>query len=382
MSDRERGSRDRSSRDREDRDSDRESSSRGGRESRGRSGRGRGSDRPAYHARSPEQWKKREERGGDFDRMFEDGIKAFKVKDGGNSIRIIEPTWDDPEHFGLDIYVHYGIGPEKQTYLCPSKMNNEPCPICEERARAVRSGDEEYAKELEPRKRVLVYLIDRNNEKEGVLIWAMPKSFDTDLISISQDKRTGEILQIDDPFEGYDVDFEKQGAKDRTRYTGISIARRSSELGKDDWRDFAFEHPLPSILKFYPYDHLAAAFGGSAPARWSSKDKEDDDDRSSSKGRDSGKSRGSSKSREPEYTFDSVHEMTYDELCDLVEDQKLDITPEDSDSDEDLADWICEEMDLEAPKKQMPRRSSKSDDEEDDSPSSKLKEMRNKRERG
>lgn len=380
---RDRGGRGREGRDsdrgREDRDSNRESSSRGRSESRGR---GRGSDRPAYHARSPEQWKKREERGGDFDRMFEDGIKSFKVKDGDNSIRIVEPTWDDPEHFGFDIYVHYSIGPEKQTYLCPSKMNNEPCPICEERTRAARSGDEEYAKELEPRKRVLVYLIDRNNEKEGVMIWAMPKSFDTDLISISQDKRTGEILQIDDPFEGYDVDFDKQGSKDRTRYTGISIARRSSELGKEEWRDFAFDHPLPSILKFYPYDHLAAAFGGSAPARGSSRDKEDEeDDRPSGRDRDSGRGRSSSKSRDPEYSFESVHEMTYDEMCDLVEDQKLDIVPEDSDSDEDLADWICEEMNLEETKKQMPRRSSKSD-EEDDSPSSKLKEMRNKRDRG
>lgn len=376
----ERGSRDRGGRDR-DRDSDRESSGRGGRESRGRESRGRGSDRREYHARSPEQWKKREERGGDFDRMFEDGIKSFKVKDGDNSIRIIEPTWDDPEHFGYDIYVHYGIGPEKQTYLCPSKMKNEPCPICEERAKAVRSGDEEYAKELEPRKRVLVYLIDRNNEKEGVLVWAMPKSFDTDLISISQDKRTGEILQIDDPFEGYDVDFEKQGAKDRTRYTGISIARRSSELGKDDWRDFAFDHPLPSILNFYSYDHLAAAFGGSAPSRGSSKDK-DDDDRGSSRDRDSGRGRSSSKSREAEYTYESVHEMTYDELCDLIEDQKLEIDPEESSDDEDLADWICEEMDLKKSKKELPRRGSRSDDDDDDSPSGKLREMRNKRDRG
>lgn len=352
-----------------DRDSDREERGSRGREERGSRGRGR----PEYQARSPEQWKKREERGGDYDRLYSEGIKLLKLKDGNNCIRIIEPTWDNPEHFGYDIYLHYGVGPEKQTYLCPSKMNNEPCPICEERARAARSGDEEYAKLLEPRKRVLVYTIDRNNEKEGVMVWAMPKSFDTDLISISQDKRTGEILQIDDPVEGYDIDFERQGSKDRTRYVGLSVARRSSELGNDDWRDFAFENPLPSILNFYPYEHLAAAFGGSASAPTSSKGGRDTERESNSN------DRPSSKSRDPEYSWESVHEMTYDELCDLVEDKKLDVIPEDSDSDEDLADWVCEEMEI---KKKIARRESKpktDGDDDDDSPGSKLRKMRETR---
>jgi hypothetical protein len=345
-----------------------------GRERSGRdskdSGRSRGGKRE-YQARSPDQWKKREERGGDWDQMFIDGIKAFKVKDGSNCIRIIEPTWDEPEHFGLDIWVHYGIGPDRNTYLCPSKMKNEPCPICEERAKAARSGDEDYSKELEARKRVLVYLIDRNLEKEGVLVWAMPKSFDNDLIAISQDKRTGEILQIDDPVDGYDVDFEKSGTKDRTRYTGIQVARRSSELGNDDWRDAAFDQPLPKILNFYSYEHLAAAFGGQA----AKKDKDEDEEKPRHRERTS----SASKSREPEYTFEAIHEMTFDEMSDLIEEQNLEIKPEDSDSDEDLADWICEEMKLEAaPKGRTPK---KKEDDDDDSPAGKMRGMRESRNR-
>lgn len=359
---RERGSRgSRGSRDQDNADEDRPS---------GRSGRGggRGSregrgGKHEYQSRSPDQWKKREERGGDWDKMFKEDIKALKIKDGANCIRIVEPTWDNPEHFGLDIWVHYSVGPDKQTYLCPDKMNGDPCPVCEERARAVRDGDEEYAKQLEARKRVLVYLVDRDNEKEGVLVWAMPKSFDTDLIAISQDKRTGEILQIDDPVNGFDINFDKTGTKDRTKYVGISVARRSSELGDDSWRDFAWDNPLPSILNFYSYDHMSKAFsGGSAPSKPA-----DREERTSSRG-----------SREPEYTWESIHEMTFDEMSDLVDNLKLDIDPEDSNDDVDLADWICDELEL---KKQAKSGGRKALDKEEESPREKLAKMREARNR-
>ena len=203
------------------------------------SGRGSSRGRYEYQQREPNAMKKRgEQSGNDFDKIFIDDVKVFKVNDGNNFIRFLPPTWKNPEHFGLDIYVHYGIGPDNQTYLCLHKMKGEACPICEEAKRAQDDGDDDYAKKLKPNKRVLVYLIDRDHEKEGLMAWSMPWTVDRDICKISVDKRTGETLELDNPDNGYDIEFEKKGQKQKTEYLGIAVARRPSELGDDYRRTF------------------------------------------------------------------------------------------------------------------------------------------------
>lgn len=416
MTDRnERGSRDRggrdesSSRDRGGRDRE---ESRGGRDrgdsDRGsRGGRGGGaSSSYSYREREPDSVRKRSTQGAnDFDKILNDGVKMWKPNDGDNRIRILPPTWDDAKHFGLDIYVHYGVGPDRGTYLCLQKMKGEADPIAEERAIIARDGDEkdkDYLKELEAKHRVLIYLIDRDNEKEGVQAWAMPSGLDKDIVKVSIDKTNGEVLPIDHPEDGYDVTFEKNGAGMKTKYEGASIARRSSPLGKAAWLDYAVENPLPSVLNYYDYDHIAKAFNGAGAHKEKSRDagehsdrdrgakthrEEQDDGRNDRDGRTSGRSgtrdrgedtdgrsssRGSSRSRETSRdtradeapTWDSIHEMTGDELEDLVDQEKLDIDPQDAKSDEDLADWICEEMKISKPAPSRSSRRSVSDDED------------------
>lgn len=382
---------DRSSRRGRDEDEDDRPVRRGGRDDDrgGRRGRddddrgGRRGGRFEYRQRDASSARKRAESSGkDFDRYLQDVADAYAVNDGDNVVRILPPTWDDAEHYGHDIYVHYEIGPDKGTYLCLNKMKGEKCPICEERKRAQNEGDEEYAKKLEPKKRVLVYVIDRNKEKEGIKVWAMPWTLDRDIVKVSVDKRTGEVLPIDHPDDGYDVMFERTGKGPRTEYVGVSIDRKSSPLDNDKALDFAQEHPLPSLLKFYPYDHIASVFdGGSPPAGGRDRRRDDDGDddrhgsghsRSDRGGRDrhdrgagrrgDGDDRRDKRSsaQEDEHTWESIHEMNYDELCDLVDAQQLDIDPDKSKGDEDLADWICEEMKID-----QPRKRSRDDDDDD-----------------
>jgi hypothetical protein len=290
--------------------------------------------------------------GGDFDVYLNRAVKMFKAHDKGNQLRFLPPTWEGATHYGLDIYVHYGIGPDRQTYLCLHKMKGEPCPICEERQKAARDGDDDYAKELEPKKRVLVYLIDRDAEKEGIQAWAMPQGTDLDIVKLTSDRRTGEVLSIDHPDDGFDVTFEKTGAGLKTRYEAPAIARRSSALGDDDWLDFAVNNPLPDQLVYYSYDHIRQEFGGSGEHRDPERQREAkrgaDDLPSRDTGRGSDRGRDSEPARpvEPRWTWESVHELTGRELDDLIEDEKLDIKADDAKDDEDLADWICEEMEL------------------------------------
>lgn len=357
---------------------------RGGRRGRDDDDRGgrRGGSRFQYRERDASSARKRAESSGkDFDRYLQDVADAYAVNDGDNVVRLLPPTWDDAEHYGHDIYVHYEIGPDKGTYLCLNKMKGEKCPICEERKRAQNEGDEEYAKKLEPKKRVLVYVIDRNKEKEGIKVWAMPWTLDRDIVKVSVDKRTGEVLPIDHPDDGYDVMFERTGKGPRTEYVGVSIDRKSSPLDDDKALDFAQEHPLPTLLKFYSYDHIASVFGGGSPSaggRDRGRDDDDDDDRGRSgssrsdrggrdrddrgsgrRGDDDDRRDKRSSAQEDEHTWESIHEMNYDELCDLVDEQKLDIDPDKAKTDEDLADWICEEMKID-----QPRKRSRDDDDD------------------
>lgn len=391
-----------------DRDSDDDRGSRGGRSS----GRSSGYQ---YQARDDSDVRRRADQGAnDFDKILKPHIKMWKANDGDNRIRIIPPTWDKAKHFGLDIYIHYGVGPDRASYLCLQKMQGEADPIAEEHAEAVKDGDEEYAKEIAAKHRVLIYLIDRDNEKDGVQAWAMPSGLDRDIVKVSVDKASGEVLQIDHPEDGYDLTFEKNGTGIKTKYEGVAIARRSSPLGKDQWLEFAMENPLPDQLHFYDYDHIAKVFNGKGAhkekdrdddrgsrggrdrdERPSSRDRDRDDDRGSrnepqgrrreidpddvpDRGRDAGRDRGRDRSTTDTPTWDSVHGMTGQELEDLIDQEGLKINPNDAKSDDELADWICEDLKIE--KTETRRRASTRDDPpDDDRPSDRLRRMRQSR---
>lgn len=401
----------RGSRSSRDRDDDSRSSRRGrdddGDSDRGRD-RGRGRDRDdedrgsrrggsryEYHDRGADSARERASKGAnDYDKILKDSVKMWKPNDGDNRIRILPPTWPKAKHFGLDIFVHYGVGADRGSYLCRNKMLGEDDPIAEEWAKAKRSmdadskEDQKYVKDLEAKRRVLVYLIDRDHEKEGVQAWAMPWTIDRDIVKVSIDKSNGEVLPIDHPDDGYDVEFEKKGAKDRTEYLGVAIARRSSPLGKDEWLDYAMDNPLPEQLQYFDYDHIAKAFGGGGEHKEKSRgrddDRDDDRDRSrdhgeSSRGRDrddppARRSTGREEPKNDEPTWESVHEMTGRELEDLIEQERLDIDPNEAKDDDDLADWICDEMKLKKAVTRTSRRAVANDD--DDDSASRLRKMR------
>lgn len=393
-----RGSRRRSSEDDEprgrsrDRDDDDRGSRRRGDDDGGSSG-------YRYERRDAESVKRRAEQrgsGGDFDRLLKEGVKMWKPNDGDNRIRILPPTWKKPEHFGLDVSVHYGVGADRQSYLCLHKHKGEPDPIHEAYEEARRElndneGDkalEQLVKDLKAKKRVVYYLVDRDHEKEGIQAWAAPKGFDDDLVQVMQDKRTGEVLPIDDPEDGYDIEFTKKGQGIKTEYTGIAVARRSSPLDNPKALKFAVENPLPDQLQFFSYEHIAKVFGGGGKRR---RDDDRDEDRGSrdrderdsprsrdrdddrGRGREREEERGGRSSRDDEPTWESVHDLTRSEMIDLIEEKDLDIKPKEAKDDEDLADWICEELKLKKPKKEERKRDS--DDGED-----KLAAMRRRRE--
>src|ERR1700744_5730799 len=165
-----------------------------------------------YQKRSKDDLKERANmKGGNFDTIFKSKFKQWKPKDGKNRIRILPPSWGDARHYGLDIFVNYSIGPDNQSYLSLSKHGKGDDPIAEARREAQRDGDKDYAKALNFSQRILYWIIDRNDEEEGPLLWAAPFTFDKSLANLCIDEDTKEVIEIDKDEEGNDVRFYREG---------------------------------------------------------------------------------------------------------------------------------------------------------------------------
>lgn len=279
-----------------------------------------------YVPRSSDQVKDRQDRAGnDREDILVKGVDKFAPHKGDNCIRILPPTWDDAEHFGLDVYVHYGVGSDNGSFLCPRMMKTGDCCICEERKQAEADGDEDYMRKLAYSHRVLYYLLDRDDEKKGVQVWAAPfASIDKNVTAQTRDSRSGEILNIDDPDEGYDVEFTKEGEKERTKYSGVRVVRHSSDLGRDqdEYLETVMETPLTDLLVHASNEHIENVFFGSVPSNKNKKLDEADE-------------------------WEKIHEMSWDELDDLIDEERLNLDSDDFKSEFDLADEVCNELGIE-----------------------------------
>ncbi len=173
---------------------------------------------------------------------------VYTPKKGENWIRILPPAWEHARHYGHDVYLHYGIGPDFTTFACPARMHNHPCPICDERQRLSALGQEEAANDLRATFRLMTYIVDRKEPDKSAQIWMMPMTIDRELIALCQDARTGEVLWLDDPENGYDIEFTRTGEGITTKYTGIRIARTPSPVDDPEALDYIAAHPLPECV--------------------------------------------------------------------------------------------------------------------------------------
>lgn len=319
-----------------------------------------------YKSRNTDAVKKRASQNAFGDRVgvFKDGLKGFSVKEGTSySVRFLPPTWDDAEHYGYDIYVHYNIGPGNDQYLCLEKMYGKPCPICEERKKAEAEGDAEYAKKLTPTKRVVVYLIDREAEKDGVKIWSMPWTLDRDISKIAVDKKTGELYEVDNPDEGYDVSFEVTGKKPKIEYTGLQIARRASELGNEDWLEFAVKNPISEQLISSTYDHIKSVFAGKVEEA-EKEDKKEDKKADKKEDKKDEIPEFSSKDKASEYkdiTYEALQAASEDDLIGMCLDLRIidEADIERGVQREELLDLLARHFNFAASKKEEKKESYK-----------------------
>lgn len=212
--------------------------------------------------------------GGGYDNYTSPDVSNFKIPEGDNQIRILPPSWLDDEEavkkFGdswdCGIYVHTNVGPDKNSYLCLDKMKGERCPVCEARADA---ADEEEDRQLRPQWRALCYVIDRDDEKAGPQLMNMGVKLFREINARGVDKKGGGLILLDDPEEGFDVFFHRDGTGLKTTYTQVEVDRDPSpvhdkEATQDRWLKFIEDNPIPDTLVFFPPEHIEKVLHGKA----------------------------------------------------------------------------------------------------------------------
>lgn len=233
-----------------------------------------------YQERSYEDMRQRSERTGRlFDSQVKKNIDLWRPKAGDNYVRILPPTWEGARHFGLTIWTHTYFGVNRSNYLCPAKMLDKRCPICEAAARAVKRGNEEEAAELKPKEQSAVWMLDRSADDPRPRVWVMSWTQDRDLAALMTDNRTKKVLPLDHLQNGYDITIKRTGKDLGTRYT-MQIDRDSTPVADDaDTADeiasFIEQNPLPDVLQYYDADYLERALEGGGEER--DEDLDDDD---------------------------------------------------------------------------------------------------------
>lgn len=249
-----------------------------------------------YHKRSSESVSRRaKQSSGAYDNFLPSDVVSFKPREGENAIRIVpwlsddnpdakklREKWDD--HWGIDIHLHRNVGPDNGSYLCLDKMLGEPCPVCEAR----REASEEEADAWRVNTRILCWVVDRDAEKTGPQLWAMPLGTSKDISAASTVRGSGDLLLIDHPEEGYDIFFEREGEKKRTRYKQVQADRNSTPLSDnqktaDRWLKYVSDNLLPDLLEYFPYDHIEKVLHGQASSKRSEDDEEGGDNKRSSR---------------------------------------------------------------------------------------------------
>lgn len=192
------------------------------------------------------------------------GIEQYRSVDGDNFFCIIPPKNDD-EFFMRKIWIHYNVGVDNTVYICEKKMYGKPCFECDKATKLMeKDSEDERLGELKPSLRYLAFVVDMASKKamkKGVQWYDAPGMVKDGICSISQHKRTKEIIDVSDPEEDKSVCFTKSGKKLKTRYTAFELEKREYDF-QEEWLDVP---DFDSILKKVDYETVKADSVGFAP---------------------------------------------------------------------------------------------------------------------
>lgn len=208
-----------------------------------------------------------------------EGLQKWKCKEGVHLIDIIPYRAGDKDPntkpgewtYLLDLWVHGNVGPNQDSYVCPARTYNAPCPICEHREelREADDYDEELVRTLYPIRRVIYNIIcydDPKEESKGVQVWMVSHfHMEKRLMAIAKlparGGTGGGYVAFADPDEGRSIQFERKGGRNNTEYLGHQFISRDGYTISDEILLSAYQ--LDQIVHVPTYEELHDAFFGS-----------------------------------------------------------------------------------------------------------------------
>ena len=156
----------------------------------------------------------------------------WKPTPGTHQVRIV-PYKFRPDNPFIELFFHYNIN--NKTYLSPISFGDAD-PIYEFAEKLKTTGDKEdwkAGKNMEPKLRTFVPIIERGKENEGVKFWGFGKTVYQELLAHIADPDYGDIT---DPVSGRDITIEYIAAKEAgTNYptTTIRVKPNQSKMVDD-----------------------------------------------------------------------------------------------------------------------------------------------------
>ena len=233
-------------------------------------------------------------------------------------------------HYERTFWIHRGIGVDSTPFVCPRKTNDEPCPICEFRAKLMKDSDadEDLIKDLAPKERQLFNVIDTKDKTKGVQVWEISfhlfgKRLDTEIKNSDEDDNYENFAELEGGFTlKCGVEERSFGSQSFFEVSSIGFKPRSEDYDEDILEETTC---LDDILIIKEYDELKEIFLQTV------EDDDNDDDKKSSKK----KSKKSKKDNEKSSKKSSKKDDDDDD--DDVEDDDDD-ADDDADDDDDDAE--------------------------------------------
>jgi len=169
--------------------------------------------------------------------------KFWKCKEDDHELYIVpyivgsqHPTLKEGEiSFFLDIFVHYKVGANEDSYICVNKtFRKNTCPICKRQndlRNSVTPVDEKVIKGLNPSHRTLynvVCLDSSQEEAKGIQVWEVSQFlFTQPLEELAHKKRGGGDVPYADFEKGKIISFRRKGpGQFNTEYTAFEFRDR------------------------------------------------------------------------------------------------------------------------------------------------------------
>lgn len=190
------------------------------------------------------------------------GITKYKTESSDNFIRIMPPK-NEEAMWAKEVWVHRNIGANGVTMVCPKKMDNEPCPVCEMIEEMKNTGaTEDEIRAIAASKRYLLFIYDVKSDEtiaKGLRWYDAPGIVVTNIILLSKDKRTKEIIDVCDPVDGRDIEFVRKGSGLNSKYEAFNLVK--TQPIPSEW--YANVPDFDDVLLRMTYQQMKAELLGS-----------------------------------------------------------------------------------------------------------------------